>query len=613
MSRSDVWKFFDKKDNKSAVCNICQKTLKTSGNTSNLNGHLKNVHGNIFSVKVKQNNAKANTKICSVERTESEEQHETNPDDPGVPGPSTSNTNIDESTENSDKEIMKNTTQITFMSSFKRQKTINESFAFLSSFKEGGQKSEKITHAIMYMVCKDNQPLSIVEDKGFVHLMNTRSHIGITIHFVENYTVNSGLLGVFELDERHTSQYIASKLLEVCDQWNISTNSIVVVTTDGAANMIKGIESAFDKERYIVCFAHTLNLVVQHAISSVPELTTLISKVKNIVRWFKQSVVASDDLRKATKGNGNGKLLQEVPTRWNSTFYMLERFICLKQIVNDIVHRHVSAPEMVLAKEIQDISDIIDILRPVEAAKKELCAQKFVTTSMVIPMVYILQKNVSEFKPKQEMGLQLKAAIILQCDKYFSTVESCSLLGMATVLDPRFKKLYFKDPSALSNMLRYISNEIKHTQTMSSSESSSDTDNTTVEEPQAFNLWQDHAKFVQQSTSHKSHRGRGQLLVDSEFPSELNLYLKSSHARLSDDPLLIWKDMCKVYPILSKMAIKYLVPVATSVPSERLFSKAGLTLSKQRNRLTSNHLNQLLFLQSLDDTLWLVSTTQPNN
>jgi len=31
MSRSDVWKFFDKKDNKNAVCNICQKTLKTSG------------------------------------------------------------------------------------------------------------------------------------------------------------------------------------------------------------------------------------------------------------------------------------------------------------------------------------------------------------------------------------------------------------------------------------------------------------------------------------------------------------------------------------------------------------------------------------------------------
>lgn len=116
-------------------------------------------------------------------------------------------------------------------------------------------------------------------------------------------------------------------------------------------------------------------------------------------------------------------------------------------------------------------------------------------------------------------------------------------------------------------------------------------------------MWQDHAKFVQQSTSRKSHRGQLQEEY-SGFPSELNLYLKSSLARLSDDPLLIWKDMFKVYPILSKVAVKYLVPVATSVPSERLFSKAGLTLNKQRNRLTSKHLNQLLFLQSLDDNLW---------
>lgn len=86
------------------------------------------------------------------------------------------------------------------------------------------------------------------------------------------------------------------------------------------------------------------------------------------------------------------KLLQEVPTRWKSTYYMLERFICLKQIVNDIVLRHISAPDMVSAKELQDISDVIDILRPVEAATKELCAQKYITTSMVIPMVYILRK-----------------------------------------------------------------------------------------------------------------------------------------------------------------------------------------------------------------------------
>ncbi|EFN86513.1 hypothetical protein EAI_02075, partial [Harpegnathos saltator] len=36
--------------------------------------------------------------------------------------------------------------------------------------------------------------------------------------------------------------------------------------------------------------------------------------------------------------------------------------------------------------------------------------------------------------------------------------------------------------------------------------------------------------------------------------------------------------------------------VATSVPSERLFSKAGLILTQQRNRLKGRLLSQLLFL-----------------
>jgi len=111
-----------------------------------------------------------------------------------------------------------------------------------------------------------------------------KSYIGITIHFVDNFKINSGLLGIFKLDEKYTSEYIASKLVEVCDKWSISTTSLIAVTTDGAANMIKAIDLAFDKKRQIICFAHVLNLVAQQAISNVPELTSLISKVKNIVK-----------------------------------------------------------------------------------------------------------------------------------------------------------------------------------------------------------------------------------------------------------------------------------------------------------------------------------------
>jgi len=43
-SKSEVWKYFEKKNNGNAMCKVCGKLLRTSGNTSNLMGHLKKVH-----------------------------------------------------------------------------------------------------------------------------------------------------------------------------------------------------------------------------------------------------------------------------------------------------------------------------------------------------------------------------------------------------------------------------------------------------------------------------------------------------------------------------------------------------------------------------------------
>jgi len=77
--------------------------------------------------------------------------------------------------------------------------------------------------------------------------IQTRSYIGITIHFFEEYILNYALLEVYELDEKHTSEYIATKLVEVCKEWNISKQNITAVVTDGAANMLKAIDLSYRK------------------------------------------------------------------------------------------------------------------------------------------------------------------------------------------------------------------------------------------------------------------------------------------------------------------------------------------------------------------------------
>lgn len=66
----------------------------------------------------------------------------------------------------------------------------------------------------------------------------------------------------------------------------------------------------------------------------------------------------------------------------------------------------------------------------------------------------------------------------------------------------------------------------------------------------------------------------------------------------NEDILNWWKVHATQFPILSKMARNYLTIPATSVPAERLFSKASLIIRKHRNRLNNESARWLLCLNS---------------
>ena len=77
---------------------------------------------------------------------------------------------------------------------------------------------------------------------------------------------------------------------------------------------------------------------------------------------------------------------------------------------------------------------------------------------------------------------------------------------------------------------------------------------------------------------------------------ESRRFFDSKLLERDEDPLTWWKDNEKDYKIFSNLAKKYLCIPATSVPSERLFSKAGELVSIRRNRLKSKNVDMLLFL-----------------
>lgn len=69
---------------------------------------------------------------------------------------------------------------------------------------------------------------------------------------------------------------------------------------------------------------------------------------------------------------------------------MIERFLKLRPAINNIINCHTSAPEMLNAKQIIDLTEVCEILRPIEITTREVCGEKFVPCSTVIPVTKLL-------------------------------------------------------------------------------------------------------------------------------------------------------------------------------------------------------------------------------
>ena len=83
--------------------------------------------------------------------------------------------------------------------------------------------------------------------------------------------------------------------------------------------------------------------------------------------------------------------------------------------------------------------------------------------------------------------------------------------------------------------------------------------------------------------------------VDEGIDAEFNSFI-SGPSKVTGTSLDWWFSNQHRYPTVAKLSRKYLAIPATSVPSERAYSTAGLTLSKQRSSLEPEIADAIIFL-----------------
>ena len=120
------------------------------------------------------------------------------------------------------------------------------------------------------------------------------SYCCLTAHAIsaESWKLKSYALETFNFNTDHTGEQISIKLTKVVNKWKSLDISCCI--TDNASNMLLGIERA--GWNHLLCYTHTLNLVVQDAIKADPELSVQ-EKCKSIVSHFHRSTKSSEKLR----------------------------------------------------------------------------------------------------------------------------------------------------------------------------------------------------------------------------------------------------------------------------------------------------------------------------
>lgn len=77
---------------------------------------------------------------------------------------------------------------------------------------------------------------------------------------------------------------------------------------------------------------------------------------------------------------------------------------------------------------------------------------------------------------------------------------------------------------------------------------------------------------------------------------EYDEFLAQMPVQLTVNPLTWWQGNYGRFPLLQKLARKYLAIPATSVPSERVFSAAGNIVTAKRSCLLPENVDMLIFL-----------------
>ena len=455
------------------------------------------------------------------------------------------------------------------------------------------------------------------------------NYMSLTVHFIDcHWTLQKKIIKFCKITD-HKGETIGKALEAAIKEWGLT--QVLTVTIDNASSndVALGHLKTYLREAnktilggeclHVRCAAHILNLIVTDGLR---DLHDSIARVRTAVRWVRSSPSRLDKFKVAARSAGltsKRGLCTDMPTRWNSTFLMLEAAQEYKLAFTllgdeDIQYVKYFDDHGGLGKPVEDdweiVTNFVEFLRLFYDVTMRLSGTLYPTSNIVCQQICRVKEELDDMVAGGHIRMREMSLIMrTKYDKYWGDLTKANiLLYVAVVFDPRYKLdgMIFGLGLAYGQVwAELIAARVRETLTRLFDEFSTLRGGNIAAPtptPSASS-----SQFPEVEVGKRRRLEWGERYEQTPFlrssieaQPEIDRYLAAEILPFSRDFDILswWKVNAVKYPILGEIARTLLAIPVSTVASESAFSTGGRVLDSFRSSLAPATVEALICTQN---------------
>ncbi|CAB4306765.1 unnamed protein product [Prunus armeniaca] len=397
--------------------------------------------------------------------------------------------------------------------------------------------------------------------------ITTDGYLSLTAHFVDaNWKLQKRILNFSFMPPPHSGVALCEKIYKLLTSWGVEKKLFCMTLDNASSNdsfvmLLKGqlnLQNALLMNGiffHIRCCAHILNLIVQDGLKHIHDS---VGKIRESIKYVRGSQGRKQkflDCAAQVSLDCKKGLRQDVPTRWNSTFLMIDSALYYQRAflhlqLSDSNYKH-SLSEV----EWQKLEKLNKFLKVFYDVTCLFSGTKYTTANLYFPQVFVVEDTLRKAKIDQDDFMRSMATQMMEkFDKYWKEYSLILAIAAESVAGI----------SSTSNSVR------SHVDDMVSKE--------------CMDVMKEFDTFESEESITSSQKSQLQLYLDEpKIDRKINLNV-----------LDFWKVNQFRYPELSILARDVLsIPIST-VASEASFSVGGRVLDQYRSALKPENVEALI-------------------